>query len=33
MYICLCGFPPFSDELVSKEFPYTLSEQVCDSLA
>jgi len=28
MYICLCGFPPFSDELVSKEFPYTLSEQI-----
>lgn len=28
MYICLCGFPPFSDELTSKEFPYTLSQQI-----
>lgn len=28
LYICLCGFPPFSDELFSKEFPYTLSEQI-----
>lgn len=28
MYICLCGFPPFSDELYSKEFPYTLSQQI-----
>lgn len=28
MYICLCGFPPFSDELTSREFPYTLSQQI-----
>ncbi|KAM0332506.1 hypothetical protein ACHAQA_002789 [Verticillium albo-atrum] len=28
LYICLCGFPPFSDELFSKEFPYTLSQQI-----
>ncbi|KAF5021013.1 hypothetical protein F66182_6944 [Fusarium sp. NRRL 66182] len=28
LYICLCGFPPFSDELYSSEFPYTLSQQI-----
>ncbi|WEW60108.1 serine/threonine protein kinase [Emydomyces testavorans] len=28
LYICLCGFPPFSDELYSPEFPYTLSQQI-----
>lgn len=28
LYICLCGFPPFSDELTSREFPYTLSQQI-----
>ncbi|OHE95759.1 hypothetical protein CORC01_08900 [Colletotrichum orchidophilum] len=28
LYICLCGFPPFSDELYSKEFPFTLSQQI-----
>lgn len=28
MYICLCGFTPFSDELYSKDFPFTLSQQV-----
>jgi serine/threonine protein kinase len=28
MYICLCGFPPFSDELYSKDFPYTLAQQI-----
>lgn len=28
LYICLCGFPPFSDELYSTEFPYTLGEQI-----
>ncbi|KAK5991138.1 putative serine/threonine-protein kinase fhkC [Cladobotryum mycophilum] len=28
LYICLCGFPPFSDELYSKYFPYTLSQQI-----
>lgn len=28
MYICLCGFPPFSDELYSAENPYTLSQQI-----
>lgn len=28
LYICLCGFPPFSDELYSKDFPFTRSEQI-----
>jgi len=28
LYICLCGFPPFSDELTSPDFPYSLSEQI-----
>ncbi|KAF3063189.1 DNA damage response protein kinase DUN1 [Trichoderma lentiforme] len=28
LYICLCGFPPFSDELYSKEFPFTLTQQI-----
>ncbi len=28
LYICLCGFPPFSDELYSRNFPYTLSQQI-----
>ncbi|KAI1438002.1 SMAD/FHA protein kinase [Xylaria sp. CBS 124048] len=28
LYICLCGFPPFSDELYSQDFPYTLSQQI-----
>ena len=28
MYICLCGFPPFSDELYRKDFPYTLADQI-----
>ena len=28
LYICLCGFPPFSDELYTREFPYTLSPQI-----
>ncbi|KAB5580825.1 kinase-like domain-containing protein [Coniochaeta sp. 2T2.1] len=28
LYICLCGFPPFSDELYSKEYPYSLSQQI-----
>lgn len=28
MYICLCGFPPFSDELYSTDFPYSLSQQI-----
>jgi serine/threonine-protein kinase CHEK2 len=28
LYICLCGFPPFSDELYSRDFPYTLSHQI-----
>ncbi|KAL1884247.1 hypothetical protein VTK73DRAFT_3231 [Phialemonium thermophilum] len=30
LYICLCGFPPFSDELYSKDFPYTLQQQIKD---
>ncbi|KAF2141800.1 uncharacterized protein K452DRAFT_287758 [Aplosporella prunicola CBS 121167] len=28
LYICLCGFPPFSDELFSPENPYSLSQQI-----
>jgi serine/threonine-protein kinase Chk2 len=28
LYICLCGFPPFSDELYSPESPYTLAQQI-----
>ncbi|KAI0397867.1 Pkinase-domain-containing protein [Xylariaceae sp. FL0594] len=28
LYICLCGFPPFSEELHTREFPYTLSQQI-----
>ncbi|PLB51661.1 Pkinase-domain-containing protein [Aspergillus steynii IBT 23096] len=28
LYICLCGFPPFSDELYSRESPYTLAQQI-----
>ncbi|ODH47205.1 CAMK/RAD53 protein kinase [Paracoccidioides brasiliensis] len=28
LYICLCGFPPFSDELYTRENPYTLAEQI-----
>ena len=28
MYICLCGFPPFSDELRSPDFPFNMSQQI-----
>ncbi|KAI8715881.1 Protein kinase domain-containing protein [Fusarium sp. LHS14.1] len=28
LYICLCGFSPFSDELYSRDFPFTLSQQI-----
>lgn len=28
LYICLCGFPPFSDELYTKENPYNLADQI-----
>ena len=28
LYICLCGFPPFSDELCTPKNPYTLSQQI-----
>ena len=28
LYICLCGFPPFSDELYTLENPYTLAQQI-----
>jgi serine/threonine-protein kinase CHEK2 len=28
LYICLCGFPPFSDELRTPEFPYGLADQI-----
>ena len=28
LYICLCGFPPFSDELYTPENPYPLAQQI-----
>jgi serine/threonine-protein kinase Chk2 len=28
LYICLCGFPPFSDELYTPDNPYTLAQQI-----
>lgn len=28
LYICLCGFPPFSDELNTPQNPFTLSQQI-----
>lgn len=28
LYICLCGFPPFSDELYTEENPYSLAMQI-----
>ena len=28
LYICLCGFPPFSDELYTRDNPYSLSQQI-----
>ncbi|KAK4156960.1 kinase-like domain-containing protein [Chaetomidium leptoderma] len=28
LYICLCGFPPFSDELRRADFPYELADQI-----
>ncbi|KAI7783886.1 hypothetical protein LA080_011148 [Diaporthe eres] len=28
LYICLCGFPPFSDDLYSEDFPYSLGQQI-----
>jgi serine/threonine-protein kinase CHEK2 len=28
LYICLCGFPPFSDELYTQENPYSLAQQI-----
>lgn len=28
LYICLCGFPPFSDELYSENYPYSLADQI-----
>lgn len=28
LYICLCGFPPFSDELYTTTNPYTLAQQI-----
>lgn len=28
LYICLCGFPPFSDELYTSQNPYTLAQQI-----
>lgn len=30
LYISLCGFPPFSDELHTPQYPYTLSDQIKD---
>jgi serine/threonine-protein kinase CHEK2 len=28
LYICLCGFPPFSDELQTPEHPFSLAQQI-----
>lgn len=28
LYICLCGFPPFSDELYTAESPFTMAQQI-----
>ncbi|BCS04826.1 uncharacterized protein AKAW2_80627S [Aspergillus luchuensis] len=28
LYICLCGFPPFSDELNTPEHPYNMAQQI-----
>ncbi|KAJ5777084.1 hypothetical protein N7520_000330 [Penicillium odoratum] len=28
LYICLCGFPPFSDELYTRDNPLTLAQQI-----
>lgn len=28
LYICLCGFPPFSDELCTRDNPFTLAQQI-----
>ncbi|EAQ83576.1 hypothetical protein CHGG_09980 [Chaetomium globosum CBS 148.51] len=28
LYVCLCGFPPFSDELRTPKFPYDLADQI-----
>ncbi|KAK4128737.1 Pkinase-domain-containing protein [Parathielavia appendiculata] len=28
LYICLCGFPPFSDELERDDFPYKMVDQI-----
>lgn len=28
LYICLCGFPPFSDELNTPKFPHDLAAQI-----
>lgn len=28
LYICLCRFPPFSDELNTADNPYTLAQQI-----
>jgi serine/threonine-protein kinase Chk2 len=32
LYICLCGFPPFSDELRRPGFPYSLADQIRGAL-
>ena len=32
LYICLCGFPPFSDELFSPDFPYSLVQQISEGM-
>jgi serine/threonine protein kinase len=28
MYVCLCGFPPFSDDLESEKSPYNMTQQI-----
>ncbi len=32
LYICVCGFPPFADELKGGDFPYTLTDQIKQAL-
>ncbi|KAL2199300.1 kinase-like domain-containing protein [Corynascus similis CBS 632.67] len=32
LYICLCGFPPFSDELKAPDFPYGLADQIREGI-
>lgn len=31
LYVCLVGFPPFSDDLYSPEYPYTQNQQILEA--